>query len=265
MILLWSSVRVAARRQESGSEPASHAPPSWLSVPFITAAGFPMTERARGKEPADAPPIPEQSPCPDPAQPKEGADARDDTLLTLAREAIAFVPPPPPPPTTPGWSLRAATRAKVAAFVAECMTRPSPPSAPPPAPEKSPRQLLDEAHLTAPSPAFMASLQGVLYGEPPVTATGADNDRARPKDPGAAGTKRGRKELEDSGGTSRSERSKCPHGRVKSQCQECGGRGICPHNRQKSRCKECGGSSLCEHKRLCSARRASAKSAEVVE
>ena len=40
MILLWSSVRVAVRRQESGSEPASHAPPSSLSVPLITAAGF---------------------------------------------------------------------------------------------------------------------------------------------------------------------------------------------------------------------------------
>ena len=58
---------------------------------------------------------------------------------------------------------------------------------------------------------------------------------------------------------------KCPHGKQKRYCSECGGysmcehgkqpyfckacngSGICEHGNQKNRCKECGGSSLCEH------------------
>ena len=41
----------------------------------------------------------------------------------------------------------------------------------------------------------------------------------------------------------------CEHGRVRSQCKECGGSGICEHGRLRYSCKECGGSSLCEHGR----------------
>ena len=41
----------------------------------------------------------------------------------------------------------------------------------------------------------------------------------------------------------------CPHGRQRSRCKECGGKGICEHGRQRSRCKECGGGGLCEHGR----------------
>ena len=44
-------------------------------------------------------------------------------------------------------------------------------------------------------------------------------------------------------------RKKCPHGRRRCQCKECGGAGICPHNRHRSQCKECGGSQICEHNR----------------
>ena len=40
---------------------------------------------------------------------------------------------------------------------------------------------------------------------------------------------------------------KCPHGKQKSYCKECGGSSFCSHGKQKSRCKECGGSSLCTH------------------
>jgi hypothetical protein len=42
-------------------------------------------------------------------------------------------------------------------------------------------------------------------------------------------------------------RPKCPHGRRRSQCKECGGASICEHGRQRSTCKECGGASICEH------------------
>ena len=52
---------------------------------------------------------------------------------------------------------------------------------------------------------------------------------------------------------------KCPHGRRKSQCKDCGGSGrcmtdkwgteMCPHGREKRRCKECGGSAICPHGR----------------
>ena len=34
---------------------------------------------------------------------------------------------------------------------------------------------------------------------------------------------------------------KCQHGRMRSQCKECGGGSICQHGRMRSQCKECGG------------------------
>ena len=51
------------------------------------------------------------------------------------------------------------------------------------------------------------------------------------------------------GGGDRKRVKKCPHGRIKSHCKECGGSGICPHGRRKSTCKECGGSNICSHGR----------------
>ena len=42
---------------------------------------------------------------------------------------------------------------------------------------------------------------------------------------------------------------RCPHGRVRSKCKECGGSQICEHGRRRSTCKECGGSQICEHGR----------------
>ena len=42
----------------------------------------------------------------------------------------------------------------------------------------------------------------------------------------------------------------CPHGRQRSRCKECGGKGICEHGRQHSQCKDCGGKGICEHGRV---------------
>jgi len=44
---------------------------------------------------------------------------------------------------------------------------------------------------------------------------------------------------------------KCPHGRQKSRCTDCGGkvRAKCPHGKQKSVCADCGGIGLCQHGR----------------
>ena len=42
---------------------------------------------------------------------------------------------------------------------------------------------------------------------------------------------------------------RCPHGRLRYYCKECGGSGLCEHGRQRSRCKDCGGGGLCEHGR----------------
>ena len=33
--------------------------------------------------------------------------------------------------------------------------------------------------------------------------------------------------------------SACPHGRQRSRCKECGGKGICEHGRRRNRCKDC--------------------------
>ena len=46
------------------------------------------------------------------------------------------------------------------------------------------------------------------------------------------------------------EKNKCPHGRRKETCKECGGSGICIHNRMKATCKDCNGSSICIHNRI---------------
>ena len=43
------------------------------------------------------------------------------------------------------------------------------------------------------------------------------------------------------------QRSKCEHGRQRSQCKECGGSGLCEHSRIQSQCK--GGSGVCKHGR----------------
>ena len=43
---------------------------------------------------------------------------------------------------------------------------------------------------------------------------------------------------------------KCPHGKRRTRCKECGGGSICEHDRIRSDCKECGGSQICEHDRI---------------
>ena len=40
---------------------------------------------------------------------------------------------------------------------------------------------------------------------------------------------------------------KCPHGKRRPRCRECGGSEICKHNIRRSRCKECGGGEICKH------------------
>lgn len=45
-------------------------------------------------------------------------------------------------------------------------------------------------------------------------------------------------------------KNKCPHGKEKCKCVECGGSQMCQHERQRCKCRECGGVSMCEHNRL---------------
>lgn len=44
--------------------------------------------------------------------------------------------------------------------------------------------------------------------------------------------------------------NKCPHGREKSKCIDCGGACVCPHNRMKYRCRDCRGVCICPHDRI---------------
>ena len=44
-------------------------------------------------------------------------------------------------------------------------------------------------------------------------------------------------------------RKKCPHGKQKAFCKECGGSQVCEHKKQKATCKDCGGSEICEHEK----------------
>ena len=40
---------------------------------------------------------------------------------------------------------------------------------------------------------------------------------------------------------------KCPHGKQKSKCRDCGGVSFCEHDRRRTICRDCGGGSVCEH------------------
>ena len=40
---------------------------------------------------------------------------------------------------------------------------------------------------------------------------------------------------------------KCPHGRHKNQCIDCGGVNTCEHGRLRTQCRDCGGSQICAH------------------
>ena len=52
-------------------------------------------------------------------------------------------------------------------------------------------------------------------------------------------------------------KKKCPHGRQRHLCRDCGGASICEHGRQRTwcrdcggaSCRDCGGASICEHGR----------------
>ena len=45
-------------------------------------------------------------------------------------------------------------------------------------------------------------------------------------------------------------KNKCPHGRRKSSCKECGGTSFCEHERIRTKCKDCGGGTRCSHGRI---------------
>ncbi len=42
----------------------------------------------------------------------------------------------------------------------------------------------------------------------------------------------------------RTHHKRCPHGKRKCYCEECGGKGICCHGKQKQFCKDCDSSAL---------------------
>ena len=44
-------------------------------------------------------------------------------------------------------------------------------------------------------------------------------------------------------------RPKCPHGKRRADCTECGGSSTCEHRRRRRTCTECGGSQICEHRK----------------
>lgn len=42
-------------------------------------------------------------------------------------------------------------------------------------------------------------------------------------------------------------RPKCPHGSLRHQCKDCDGASVCAHGRRRTQCKACGGATICEH------------------
>ena len=45
----------------------------------------------------------------------------------------------------------------------------------------------------------------------------------------------------------KAKRGKCPHGRQRCRCKECGGVSICEHGRIRRQYRECGGGDICLH------------------
>uniref|UniRef100_A0A0G4G8B9 Uncharacterized protein n=1 Tax=Chromera velia CCMP2878 TaxID=1169474 RepID=A0A0G4G8B9_9ALVE len=76
----------------------------------------------------------------------------------------------------------------------------------------------------------------IISSAPPAPVSSASKKRRREGDGGKETEKRRRKGSKF-----------CEHGRQRSLCKECGGKGICEHGRVRCRCKECGGKSICEH------------------
>jgi hypothetical protein len=94
---------------------------------------------------------------------------------------------------------------------------------------------------------------GAGGAEPPQRAEGV-RSADRTDDDGLhvvvdGGTAPWKRRAASEGGGSVLKRAKCEHGRIQSQCKECGGSRICAHGRQKHQCKECGGSGICAHGR----------------
>ena len=54
---------------------------------------------------------------------------------------------------------------------------------------------------------------------------------------------------EATGGGAKKKSGTCEHGRTRSQCKPCGGKGICVHGRQRYFCFPCGGKGMCVHGR----------------
>lgn len=52
---------------------------------------------------------------------------------------------------------------------------------------------------------------------------------------------------EDGKYRNKSRQVRCPHGRERGKCKECGGSQICEHGRFKFQCRECGGVAFCTH------------------
>ena len=46
------------------------------------------------------------------------------------------------------------------------------------------------------------------------------------------------------------EKNRCPHGKRKERCRDCGGSQICEHGKIKDACRDCGGSLICEHDKV---------------
>ena len=44
---------------------------------------------------------------------------------------------------------------------------------------------------------------------------------------------------------------KCPHGRRRHRCLDCGGASVCEHGLRRERCRDCGGTSVCERDQCC--------------
>lgn len=54
----------------------------------------------------------------------------------------------------------------------------------------------------------------------------------------------------ESGNSPPTKKKKCPHGKQRPHCKDCGGSVFCEHGRERRYCKECGGSGICEHNRV---------------
>lgn len=113
-----------------------------------------------------------------------------------------------------------------------------------------PAPLLNSNPTSAPSNATMHTMEAAAMLCVPITSVRTETPDAMSEASAIVAVSEVQPTALSVVATSLTSTGRCPHGRRRSLCKECGGTGICQHDRRRQRCKDCGGNQICEHNRV---------------